>query len=378
MNATDTEFYRAFAGRVRTQLAETPRKGAPTVNNTTTTETVEAAAVTATFRAENPHDAHPWCTATDPAADCHGPEIGLSSPEGPGLTLLTGYLSYDGEDSTTSLVYGRAADAWRRITSDQLRAETALVRAHLARLDALADQADAIAEADGQEPAVDPAPHTPVSRVMIETAQLDEGVMVMHRQFSNGTVRVAYDPAQTTYAAAQAVIAVQYGTGALVDIVDGPAEPGGGPIDCTDMASVLTHTTRLASGIVHSARIVADLRLSDPTYRVVPDDADTWFRYLHEAEIANDTAQTTGGAGNPDDTFHQRRILALIQAYAQYWGNGHGRTLKDEYAAQLADAAVFLATEAVTASLAGLDTNPHDISDRLHQAVNRAQDGGQR
>lgn len=144
-------------------------------------------------------------------------------------------------------------------------------------------------------------------------------------------------------------------------------------LDCTDPQAVLGHFLVLATKVTHSARLDADPRLSDPTYRVAPADGDDWFRYLHQAELAAHTAQTTGGAGNPDTAFHQRRVLALVQAHTQYWGSGHGRTLQAEYAAQLADTAAFLAAEAVTASLAGLQTNPHDVADRLHRAIDNAQ-----
>jgi hypothetical protein len=147
------------------------------------------------------------------------------------------------------------------------------------------------------------------------------------------------------------------------------------PMECTNLAYVTGITSRLAAGIVNAARIAADPRLSDPERRVTPPDADDWFRYMHEAEVM-DAASSDGVGGDvgiPQDAFHQRRLLALVQSYAQVWGVGHGRTVKAEYAAQLADAAAFLAAEAVTASLDGLETNPHDVSKRLHRTTDNAQ-----
>jgi hypothetical protein len=145
VNTTDTDFYRAFANRLRTAL--TP-EGSRTVNDTTTTETVEAPAVPATFKAGGPCEKS-WCHTQGVHGDCYGPEVGLASPEGHGLNLLAAYLFYDAEDDETVIVYDRGGDAWRRVGADQLRAEAAKVRAHLARLDLLADQYDAITEAGG-------------------------------------------------------------------------------------------------------------------------------------------------------------------------------------------------------------------------------------
>lgn len=55
----------------------------------------------------------------------------------------------------------------------------------------------------------------PVTRVVIEQAQLDKGIPVMFRRFDSGTVRLAYDPDQTTYAGAQAMVAVEFGVETL-------------------------------------------------------------------------------------------------------------------------------------------------------------------
>lgn len=122
-----------------------------------------------------------------------------------------------------------------------------------------------------------------------------------------------------------------------------------------------------------------DSPYSDPSYRVTGPDEHDAFRRQHEAGAlsANYDATDRGGsfddAGAASDEFFFDRLRALVQAHAQFWGSGHGRKLKDEYAAQLADAAEFLVGESVAASLAGLETNPHNVSDQLHRAADRSQ-----
>lgn len=106
--------------------------------------------VPATFQAspEARHESNTWCVRTGAHNECQGREIGLPVQSGTGLTALTAYIDYDADDDETFLVYGLADDAFRRFLSgQQLRAETAKVRAHLIRLDALADEYDAIREA---------------------------------------------------------------------------------------------------------------------------------------------------------------------------------------------------------------------------------------
>lgn len=169
MSTTDTAFYRNFAARVRTQLTTPvlPEKGAPTMDTTATAETTEApvAPVPATFLPGPQATAcdNAWCTAEDTHNDCSGPVVYLparsweADPGFPVPSVLAAQLYYDREDGGTVIDYDRGADNWRRLHSgDELRAETARVRAHLARLDAMADQYDAIREAGGAVPA--PAP----------------------------------------------------------------------------------------------------------------------------------------------------------------------------------------------------------------------------
>jgi hypothetical protein len=147
MNATDTT------------RSATARKGDPTVTETTTTtETGEAPAVPTAFLppADSRCERNAWCTKTGTHDVCIGRTLGMEvhafqDPDWPTPTILEGYLEDDREDDWVGIVYDRGNDNPRRLdTSDELRAETARVRAHLARLDALADQLDAIHEAGGQ------------------------------------------------------------------------------------------------------------------------------------------------------------------------------------------------------------------------------------
>lgn len=164
MNATDTDFYRAFAARVRTQLATTTREEDPTMSTDIAETTKGAPSVPATLRAATPHEQHPWCVSTRNHDTCMGPEISVPAPafNDPGYpvpSILQGYLEHDSEDGWTGVVYDRGSDNPVRLNSgDELRAETALLRAHLARLDALADQLDAINEAGGNPTATTAEP----------------------------------------------------------------------------------------------------------------------------------------------------------------------------------------------------------------------------
>lgn len=246
--AADTDFYRAFAGRVRTQLANNTREGDPT----------EVSALPATFQPANPHDNHPWCTVTDPAADCQSREIGLPSPEGHGLNLLAAHFFHDAEDGETGILYDRGGDDWQRLSPDELRAETARVRAHAVRLDALADQADAIAEAaairraeaslaehggtpeqfgvldDIKQIVGETGEQQAITRVLMEAATLTPGTVVVFKQYG-GTLRVAYDPRWVTRDKAETALAVARGA-ELLDLIE--PTPYTVPTDCGEAARI--------------------------------------------------------------------------------------------------------------------------------------------
>lgn len=356
MNAADTPFYRAFASRVRATVAATAPEGSPTMNDTTTVETSEAPTpIPATFQAppDAPCEAHAWCTVTGTHADHFGRRVSLPTVGGR-PPILTANFYTDEPAGLPELDYDPGHDDWREYTSgDQLRAETAKVRAHLIRLDALADEYDLITDSS------------------------QAGVLRRAAAYVAGQ-GVTPEQAKALDIVASEVIEEGDPSGAgreLATALTAHAGEDSAPMDCTDLASVRARLDRVAAGIVHAARLHADPLLSAPDYRVVPADGDDWFRLLHEAEVM-DAASSDGtgsDAGIPEDEFHLRRLLALVQSYARLWGSGHGRTLKDEYTEQLIRAAEHLVREAVTASLAGLDTNPHDAADRLHRAIDNAQ-----
>lgn len=151
MTTTDSELYRAFATRVRTTVAT--REGNPTMNQTAAVETTEPPAVPATFLAgpDAPCGRYTWCKETGAHVD-HFSRL-LSMPTSAGTPpILTAHLFADDTSQFPELNFDPGHDDWREFTSgDQLREQTARVRAHLARLDAFADQYDAIREADAQE-----------------------------------------------------------------------------------------------------------------------------------------------------------------------------------------------------------------------------------
>lgn len=96
----------------------------------------------------------PWCTETNAHINCYSRPIALPVPDAwkPTGDLLSAYMMRSRGTGTVTLHYGRTDNDERAFRAgDDLRAETARVRAHLARLDALADQYDAIAEAEGTE-----------------------------------------------------------------------------------------------------------------------------------------------------------------------------------------------------------------------------------
>ncbi|MBY8879729.1 DUF6907 domain-containing protein [Actinacidiphila acidipaludis] len=150
MNATETEFFRAFAGRVRDQLP-TARRGDPTMSATDIAETTNTA-VPVTFQAapDAPCEAYPWCVEKGAHVDHFGRRVALPSSDR-GM-VLEAHLYTDQPSGVPVIDYDRGIDDWREFTSgDELRAEVAQVRAHLVRLEALADEYDAVREAAGAE-----------------------------------------------------------------------------------------------------------------------------------------------------------------------------------------------------------------------------------
>jgi hypothetical protein len=140
VTATDSELYRAFAGRVRTTVATTP-EGSPTMNDTTTVETGE---VPATFQA-SPDTAcgRAWCVETGAHVEHVGRMVNL--PE------VSAQIWQDTDDAQPTIVVGNPQDDYQSFTSgQQLRERAAQIRGGSARLDALADEYDALREAVGE------------------------------------------------------------------------------------------------------------------------------------------------------------------------------------------------------------------------------------
>lgn len=114
-----------------------------------------APTVPAAFRPaapDAPCETYAWCRLVGEHDDHFGREVGLREPvfDRP---VLSGFLFATGDDGELLLPFAYAGDAFADFTSgDELRAETTKVRAHLARLDALADQYDAVCEAAGGQP----------------------------------------------------------------------------------------------------------------------------------------------------------------------------------------------------------------------------------
>lgn len=149
---TDADFYAAFAGRVRQQLATT-RSTAPEGDTMRDTRTQTGQQLAATFRAapDAQCETYPWCTEKGLHVEHVGRLVELSS--------VGAQVWQDGDDSQPYVLYGSAESDWDKLTSgDQVRAKTAGKRTNLARLDALADEFDAIREAATGSASADPAP----------------------------------------------------------------------------------------------------------------------------------------------------------------------------------------------------------------------------
>lgn len=72
--------------------------------------------------------------------------------------------------------------------------------------------------ADNPVPATLAAPAVRPIWITVEAERLDEGLPVMWRLFPTGHLRVAWDPKQTTYDGARAIIAIEYGPEALQSV----------------------------------------------------------------------------------------------------------------------------------------------------------------
>jgi len=129
--SNETDVVRAFTERVRQTVAP---------------------AIPAALQADPsaPCEAYTWCVETGAHVDHFGRRVSLpSSDRG---TILEAHLYTDQPSGLPVIDYDRGIDDWREFTSgDELRAEVAQVRAHLVRLEALADEYDAVREATDTE-----------------------------------------------------------------------------------------------------------------------------------------------------------------------------------------------------------------------------------
>jgi hypothetical protein len=114
------------------------------------TEPTDTATVPATFLPtpdDAPCETYPWCAETGDHIDHMSRRVSL--PTADGLPpILTAHLYTDEPAGLPELNFDPGHDDWREgITGDQLRAEVTRIRTHLVRLDAFADEYDAITEA---------------------------------------------------------------------------------------------------------------------------------------------------------------------------------------------------------------------------------------
>jgi len=227
VNAADSDFFRAFAGRVRQQLATNTREGGPTMSATDIAETTTTVPATLQAAPDAPCEAHTWCIKTGAHVDHFGREVSL--PAGEGVPPVMEAYLYSGEDTgLPTLTFDRGHSSWQEYASgDQLREETAKVRAHLARLDAFADEFDAIREANSDVMQTEgPFDPSAIRRIVSEAAALSEGSVLLMKQYGE-VLRVAFDPDRIDEGHAREVAARRLGLdpAAFVD-VEPPAPSG--------------------------------------------------------------------------------------------------------------------------------------------------------
>ncbi|MFJ2631094.1 hypothetical protein ACIO6U_03895 [Streptomyces sp. NPDC087422] len=129
-----------------------------------------------------------WCQETEPHVGCYGDSVEMASG------VLHGFLTHDRRSGTTSVVYGVTDnDEDKTFTKgDDVRAETARVRAHLARLDLLADQLDAINGASGSTSGADrPSGHASAPDPGHFAWCAEDGCLVS--EYPDGTVRTEHN-----------------------------------------------------------------------------------------------------------------------------------------------------------------------------------------
>ncbi len=139
------------------------------VKPTSQTTPTLAADVPATFLpASDQCEAHTWCVlGPDHTVECQGTRVSMPVPGRADRVVLEAAIVTDLDSGETAIEYASDGDSWNLVSSDELRGEAAKARAAVARLYALADEYDAVREAEAAEqrgPAPAPAPKQSVGR----------------------------------------------------------------------------------------------------------------------------------------------------------------------------------------------------------------------
>jgi hypothetical protein len=398
---TDTEFFRAFAGRVRQQLADTTPKGGTTMSTTTDTTPVPA-----TFKpAPDAVCTVPWCVEDGVHVEHVGRLVALP--------VVEAQLWQDTDTAPVTVSVGDPKGEYRTITSgDQLRAEAARVRASGARLDALADEFDAIREGGtgvGTATAVvmigrgrpgdfdvEVWPVTGVSytheavynpgRISLKDAEskvrdvlADSSVQVARflNEDTAGLLDRVADSIREYGATPEQVEAVR-------QVVRGVAESGdvaGAGVRLLDAAGQAAAPYTPPTTYEERERVVCaggrgaiiNAVLFDPRTDEFYDGAPMTLSVYSEpgSDADLDAAGATRLIGDLEQLLP--RLRAMRDVLAGQKADAHPEQRETAGAAGLVDAAVDLAVQAVSASLAGLHTNPRTVAERLHTAIDNAQ-----
>lgn len=149
---------------------------------------------TATFQAapDAPCAVVPWCREKGLHVEHVGRPVNLPAMEV--------QVWQDTDDAAPTITVGNPQDDYRSLTSgDELRAEVARRRAGLIRMDALADEFDAIREATGETVEETPDPDK-IRQVVVETGPVPPQGIVMYTQHGD-ELHVVYDPERARLAA---------------------------------------------------------------------------------------------------------------------------------------------------------------------------------
>jgi hypothetical protein len=269
-----------------------------------------------------PCQAAAWC-AEEGAHDEHaGREVGLFTGADIAPVLAGRLFSAPGDSSAVRVVFNAGGDTWAEYTrGEQLRAETNRVRTHLLRLDALADQLDALREASpaDEKACADPAQ---IRRVTVEKATLTPGSAAVFKQYGD-LLRVAYDPAEQPLSAVAVMVGRQFGGNVEQLLLDAAAPPRQWTITTETGVTVRGHLPEWAESDPSKANIPANrlqLHVSDiyhrrgyagPTVKVNIPGYDT-DRYTGDDEILLPTMRRKPHSDDPAD----RIPVVVVEAVA--------------------------------------------------------------